>query len=86
MVSWWKIFNEDEFLALDLPSQSIDVVLDGGPGLKTILVTRGNYTGVLYEGIFLCLHLNDRNPFPFEGHALYLDEFGDVWLGIEDVD
>lgn len=82
-VDWYPIFNYDEFVALGLPSQELTVILEG-IGEVDILVTKGNFVSVLYDGIFLPLDLNDRNPFAFEGHAIYKDAVdGTVWLGIE---
>lgn len=80
---WYKIFNEGEFEALDLVSKSYTLDLED-IGEKTILVTKGNYLSILYEGIFLSADLNDKNPFAFDGHAIFRDsESGDVYLGIE---
>ncbi len=81
--NYYRIFNQDDFLALELPSMEYEVILQG-VGLKTILVTLGNYVSMLYEGVFLPVNLNDRNPFVFEGHSVFIDSQNDVWLGIED--
>ena len=80
--TWFKIFNLIEFLALELPSQNLLLELEG-LGEKEILVTRGNETGILYEGTFLTLNFNGNNPFAFEGMAVYQDANSDVWMGFE---
>jgi hypothetical protein len=79
---WYKIFNKTEFEALGLVSRMYSLVLEE-IGLKEILVTKSNYLSLTYEGIFLSLAVNDKNPFEFEGHAIYLDDNNDVFLGIE---
>lgn len=78
----YKIFNKDEFDALGLCSKTYTFNLEG-IGQKDILVTKGNLYGITYEGVFLLLDLNDKNPFEFEGFAIYKDENNDVHLGIE---
>ena len=79
--TWYKIFNKDEFDALDLVSKTYSVILDG-IGLRDILVTKGFGYGITYEGIFLSLEINSQNPFYFEDHAICLNTEGDVYLGI----
>lgn len=79
--TWFKIFNRTEFNALGLVSRTYTLNLDG-VGEKDILVTKGLALGMLYEGVFLSLELNDKNPFEFDDHAIYVDENDDVYLGI----
>jgi len=83
---WYKIFNLDEFLATQLVSRKLTVVLDGR-GEKEILITSGNDIGVMFEDTFMILNFNDENPYVREGdddtYALYVDSSDDVWLGIE---
>lgn len=78
----YKLFNLAEFEATGLVSRTLDLFLDG-IGQKQILITKGNAVSILYEGIFLSLGLGGLNPFVFEGHAVFVDPNGDVWLGIE---
>lgn len=78
---WYKIVNVSDFEELGLPSQEITLELEG-LGEKTILVTKGNAVSILYEGIFLSANFNDKNPFEFEDHAIYVDSNDDLWLGI----
>lgn len=80
--TWFKIFNKDEFEALDIPSKQYEMELQD-KGLKTILVTKGNLISVLIDDVLLSLNLNDKNPFEFEGMALYLKSNGDVFVGYE---
>jgi len=82
MYTWFYIFNYADFIALDLVSRTYELVLDG-VGQKEILVTKGNTVGMTYEGVFLPLELNEKNPFEFDGHAIYKDGDNNVWLGIE---
>lgn len=79
---WYKIINYTEFVEAGLPSQELEVFLQD-VGVKTILVTKGNMLGILYDGVYLGLNLNDKNPFSFEGYGIYIDDNEDVWLGIE---
>lgn len=76
----YKIFNLTEFMALDLVSKKYTFFLDE-IGQKDILVTRGELVSILYEGIFLPLDLNGKNPFKFEDMAIYKDANNDVFLG-----
>ena len=77
----YKIINLDDFDDLELTSRKITATL-GVLGQKEILVTKGNLLSFLYNGIFLSVNLNDKNPFEFEGHAIFIDPNNDVWLGI----
>jgi hypothetical protein len=80
---WYYIFNADAFSATGLVQRSYLLELDG-IGKKEILVTKGNFTGITYEGVFLPLRLNEEmNPFEFEGFAIYIDDATrNVFLGI----
>ena len=80
--TWFKIFNITEFDALNLISKTYTFILDG-VGQKDILVTKGVTYGMTYEGVFLSLNMIDRNPFEFEGYAIYVDADQNVYLGIE---
>ena len=80
---WYKIFNTDEFDELDLVSKTYTLDLEA-VGQEEILVTKGVDYGITYEGIFLPLNLNDKNPYYFEGHAIYKTATNDVYLGIDD--
>lgn len=79
---WWKIFNLLEFETAGLVSRTYTLELQD-LGVKDIMVTKGNYVSILYEGVFLSLNMNAANPFTFEGHAIYIDGNNDVYLGIE---
>ena len=79
---WYKLTNLDDFEALGLVSQKLTLDLEG-LGHKDILVTKANAVSILFDGIFLTIGFNEKNPFEFEGHAVYLDENRDIWLGIE---
>lgn len=90
--TWYKIFNRTEFLALNLVSKTYTLILEG-IGEKDVLVTYGELISIKYEGYFLPLKLNDKNPFIKLGetetelaYAIYEDENNDVYLGIEEPD
>ena len=78
---WYRLFNHQEFLNLDVPSAEFDVVLDG-VGLKTVLVTRGIATSILFDDTFLTINLNGKNPFRYDTTAVFIDQYDDVWLGV----
>lgn len=80
---WYKIFNTDEFDELDLVSKTYSLELQAVGGVE-VLVTKGADYGITYEGIFLPLNLNAKNPYYFEGHAIFKTETNDVYLGITD--
>jgi len=77
----YKLINLDDFEDTGLVSRKIEAVLSG-IGLKEILITKGNYVSVLYEGVFLCLGVNGKNFFEFEGYAVFIDPANDLYLGI----
>lgn len=81
LYAWYTIFNLDDFAADDLVSREFNLLFDE-LGIKTVLVTRGCTFGILFEGVFLSIGLNDKNPFEFDGYAVFYDEDGNVRLGI----
>lgn len=82
MFTWYYIFNTDEFDALDIPSQSLTLIL-GDIGSQEVTIFKGNFYGIKFDDVLLCVNVNDRNPFQFEGYAIYLDDENNIWLGIE---
>lgn len=81
MYNWYRIFNLTEFLATQLVSRTYQLELEN-IGIKDILVTNGKTVSITYEDVMLSLNLNDKNPFVFEGLAIYLaDTTQDVYLG-----
>lgn len=81
ILKWFFIFNSDDFAATGLTSRTYTVILDG-IGQKDILVTMGESLGMLYNGIFLSLNLNDENPREMDGQGIYIDANNNVWLGL----
>ncbi len=77
----YKIINLDDFNDLELVSRKLSIVL-GTLGLVDILVTKGNLVSLFYDGVFLSLNLNDKNPFEFEGKAIFIDPDNNIWLGL----
>lgn len=78
---WYRIFNLEEFEDADLVSREYTVELDG-LGVKTVLVTKGNEIGILFDEVFLIIGLNDQSPVVMDGRAAFLDSNGDVQVGI----
>lgn len=79
--AWFRIFNIAEFEALNLVSKTYVLELED-IGEKEILVTKGDFISILYDGVFLSVLMKDENPFIFDGHAVFVDENQDVYLGI----
>lgn len=79
--TWFYIFNLDDFNATNLVSRTYTVTFDG-IGQVDILVTVGNLVGLTYNGEFLPISLNSKNPFTFENYGVYLDDSNQVWLGL----
>ena len=78
---WYRIFNLTEFNALNLVSKVYELNLED-LGIKEVMVTKGDSVGILYNGIFLTLNLNQKNPFEFDLQAIYIDSNNDVFLGV----
>lgn len=79
------MFNHDEFLEQEVPSIEVTVALTG-IGLRDVLVTRGDYTSIVYDDTMLTIGLNDKNPFRYGEYAVWKDDNEDVWLGVYDAD
>lgn len=79
--NWFQVFNRTEFEATRLASKNFRLFFQG-IGEVEILVTRGAYTSILYDGVFLPIEMQDVNPFEFDSHAIYVDLNDDVWLGV----
>jgi len=79
---WYQLFNLEGFLDTGLVSRTLTVNLQG-IGTRDILVVRGVGVSIVFDGITLMVNLNDRNPFKFEDHAVFLDDDQNVWLGIK---
>ncbi len=81
MIEWFDVYNEATFLDEDLVSKSVTVDM-GTRGDQTVVIFRGNFTSLLFDGVFLCADMNDRNPFHFADHLIYIDDDDEIWLGI----
>ncbi len=80
--NWYRIFNLEEFTALNLTSISYTLELQD-IGEAEILVTKGNLVSIVYDETFLPIQFNDNNPFEFEGRAVFLNVLTkNVYLGI----
>lgn len=78
---WYQIINRAEFEASGLVSKEVEAIFEG-IGQKTVLVTRGNYVSIVIDGVMLSVGMAGQNPFLFGGHAVYLDQNDDIWLGV----
>ena len=79
---WYKIINQAEFLAEELVSKNVSLILES-IGQVEVLVTKGNVVSITYDGVMLGIGVTDANPFVFDGYAVYLDDVnGDIWLGV----
>lgn len=79
---WYKIFNLQDFLDLDLVSRTYTVSLEG-IGQKDILVTKGNSVSVIYEDVLLPINFADKNPYVRDTFAVYKDDDDNVYVGVE---
>lgn len=84
--NWYFVINQAEFLASGLVSKEIQTFLVG-IGLKTILVTRGNYVSIVVDDVMLSIGIgtSDANPFVFEDKAVLLNDEGDIFYGVPDL-
>lgn len=80
-INWFPIFIRQDFIDTGLVSQELSLDF-GDLGTQSLLVTKGNLIGVLYNEVFLCLELNGENPMSFEDQLLWVDDDDQVWLGI----
>ncbi len=79
---WYKIINLDYFNERDLPSLEVTANFESR-GLKPVMVVKGAYVSVIFEGVMLSVAMSDLDPFEFEGYSVNLDENNDIWIGIE---
>lgn len=80
--NWYKIFNLTEYMSTGLVSRELIVLLQD-IGRVTLLISRGNYVSVTYDGVNLPINYPSKNPYTAEGYAIYLDANSNVWLGFE---
>ena len=85
MFKWYRLFNLDQFNALDVVSAEFSVLLEG-VGVKTVLVTKGNFVSCTVDDTFLSIGLNSQNPVRYGERAIFQDANSDVWLGVYDAD
>lgn len=81
MFNWYRLFNQQEFLDLDLVSVEFDVALEG-LGTKNVMIAKGIDVSIFVDGTFLTIGLNGKNPFRYKEYAVFLDDNEDVWLGV----
>lgn len=83
MINWYKIFNYDDFLALNIVMKTYQVnCVD--VGLITFDVVRSNIVSVSYDGYLLPVDSFGGNPFEGEKYAIYKNNVGDVYLGFKE--
>lgn len=82
MITWFNIYNEATFEAEDLVSKELTDIVLGDLGSKDILITKGNTTGIVIDGVFLACGLNDKNPFRMGDFLAYVDDDDEIWLGV----
>lgn len=80
--NWYKIINREDFEDSGLVSKELEVLLEG-VGVVDVMVTKGRFYSLIYNGVILSLGVTEANPFIFDGYAVYLDANQDMWLGIE---
>ena len=82
--NWYFIINQAEFIASGLVSKEVETLLTG-IGLKTFLVTKGNYVSITVDDVMLSIGIGiqNTNPFVFEDVAILLNEDGDIFYGVQ---
>lgn len=78
---FYPIFNLQEFEDSGLVSKDYNLDFTN-IGNVDLLVTKGNLTSITYNGVIVSLDMNDKNPFEFDGYAIYLGNDGIVYFGI----
>lgn len=78
---WYNVINYQDFVDADIPSRVLKRYLTG-IGQKDIMIVRGSMVGVVYEGVLLPVQFQGKNPFEFDGYAVYINEEDDILLGI----
>lgn len=78
---WYFLFNLAEFIATNLISREVTINFPN-IGLMTVLITSGELVSVTFNNVILPIGLNNKNPFEFDGYAVYYDSNGAAWLGI----
>lgn len=78
--TWYPIFNRLEFQSEVLISKTLTLNLTGR-GETEVLIVQGVGIGVVVENTYLRVNLNTRNPFYFEGYAIYQNADQDIFLG-----
>lgn len=79
---WYELFDLQEFLDTGLVSRTLQVFLEG-VGEADIIITRGNWVAITYDGVFLPVGFAGKNPYAISPYAVMQDEDGKIHLGIE---
>lgn len=79
--NWFKIFNINEFLSLDLVSKSYALRLQG-IGDSIFTAYQGNYVSVQYLDEFMPVDLYEPAQYEKGTYSIYRDDAtGDVYFG-----
>lgn len=79
---WYKVFNLDEFLAEQITSREMILLLES-IGRTVLLISRGNLVSISFNDVFLPVNFSGDEPYVDSGYASYLDEDNNVWFGVE---
>ncbi len=80
ILNWFKVFNLDDFEDTELVRHTETFALKD-IGDVDVSILDGNLTSVVFDDVILSVNLNEKNPFVFEEHGVYLDENNDIWIG-----
>jgi hypothetical protein len=80
--NWYEVISIDDLNAEGTESVELEFYTYE-LGIVTILVTKGNYTSILYDGVFLSLDMNGKNPFIFENKGIFLGSDNIIYFGIK---
>lgn len=79
--AWYFIFNRPLFEATNLVSRVMPMNLEG-IGLVNVMITKGRFFSVVYDGVMLPIGLLGSPLYEFEGYAVEELPSGNVYLGV----
>jgi hypothetical protein len=76
---WYKVILTADFENNNTPS--MDVIFDTQErGRINVSIYKSGFYALVYDGVYLPVGLNDRNPFIKNGYAAYKDASA-LWIG-----
>lgn len=80
---WWNILDLNKFTALNVPDYYFQRNLQD-LGLVDLVVMKGDFITVLFQGYLLTPRLNGRNGFSVEHkYSAMIDSNNNLWVGMK---